>query len=543
MLLDARTVDDGQTLRAGVCIVGGGVAGIALALEFERQAIDCLMLESGGLVPDEATRDLYRGDNVGLPYVFADGCRTRCLGGSSNCWGGWCSPLRDLEMAHRDWVPDSGWPFSASTLEPYYERVHRFLRLGPVDYDLARWVDAIARRDVRRIPFPSGRIADMASQFSSPMRLGAVYQDSLERAAHVRTLLHANAVELHTDPSAQRVTRVAVRTLSGRHFNVEATTFVLACGGIENARLLLASNSTQAAGLGNGHDLVGRYFADHPRLSLGNVRFKRPWQRNKLYDIKFHYLNRAVRAHGTFVSGQFVLAADVQRRERLLSSQLWFASRFPGENSPAAEAIVRMKHRLLAKSDPVYGFWSDLATMAISPLNTAGFIAARLFQPEVLVKDVQIDVVCEPSPDRDSRVTLSDRRDALGVPRVRVDWRLGDEVKRTMDRSLEIFADELRRGDVAEVDLHEPLQGRLWPRVPATPWRHLGTWHHMGTTRMHPSPARGVVDADCKVHGVANLYVAGSSVFPTFGSNFPTFTIVALGLRMAEKISRQMAAS
>ena len=543
MLLDARTVEDDQTLRAGVCIVGGGIAGIALALEFERQAIDCLMLESGGLVPDEATRDLYRGDNVGLPYVFADGCRTRCLGGSSNCWGGWCSPLRDLEMAHRDWVPDSGWPFGASTLEPYYERVHRFLRLGPVDYDLARWVDAIARRDVRRIPLPSGQIADMVSQFSSPMRLGVVYRDSLERAAHVRTLLHANAVELHTDPSAQRVTRVAVRTLSGRNLKVEAATFVLACGGIENARLLLASNRTQAAGLGNGHDLVGRYFADHPRLGLGNVRFKRPWQRNKLYDVKFHYLNRAVRAHDTYVSAQFVLAPEVQRRERLLSSQLWFASRFPGENSPAAEAIVRMKHRLLAKSDPVYGFWSDVATMAISPLSTAGFIAARLFQPEVLIKDVQIDVVCEPSPNRDSRVTLSDRRDALGMPRVRVDWRLGDDVKRTMDRSLEIFADEMRRGDVAEVDLPEPLQGRQWPHVPATPWHHLGTWHHMGTTRMHPTPERGVVDADCKVHGMANLYVAGSSVFPTFGSNFPTFTIVALALRMAEKISRQMAAS
>jgi choline dehydrogenase-like flavoprotein len=96
---------------------------------------------------------------------------------------------------------------------------------------------------------------------------------------------------------------------------------------------------------------------------------------------------------------------------------------------------------------------------------------------------------------------------------------------------------------VAEVDLPEQLQGRPWPHVPATPWHHLGTWHHMGTTRMHPSPERGVVDADCKVHGVANLYVAGSSVFPTFGSNFPTFTIVALGLRMAEKIGRQRAGS
>jgi choline dehydrogenase-like flavoprotein len=326
------------------------------------------------------------------------------------------------------------------------------------------------------------------------------------------------------------VTRVAVRTLSGRNLNVEAATFVLACGGIENARLLLASNSTQAAGLGNGHDLVGRYFTDHPRLSLGNVRFKRPWQRNKLYDVKFHYLNRAVRAHDTYVSAQFVLAPEVQRRERLLSSQLWFASRFPGESSPAAEAIVRMKHRLLAKSDPVYGFWSDLATMAISPLNTAGFIAARLFQPEVLVKDVQIDVVCEPSPNRDSRVTLSDKRDALGMPRVRVDWRLGDLVKHTFDRTVAVVAKEVADAGIADVALDPPLVGRDWPESVE------GTWHHMGTTRMHTDPSKGVVDADCKVHGLGNLFVAGSSVFPTVGNDTPTITIVALAHRLSDHL-------
>ena len=271
-----------------------------------------------------------------------------------------------------------------------------------------------------------------------------MYRDDLDRAKCVRTFLNANVVELATDATAQRVIRVHVKTLSGRTFSVESKEFVLACGGIENARLLLASNKTQAAGLGNAHDLVGRFFADHPRLSLGNVRFNRQWKRNKLYDVKFHYLNRAVMAHGRFVSAQFVIAPEVQKQERLLSSQLWFSSIFPGENTRAAEAVVRMKHRLLEKADPVYGFWNDLATLALSPVSTAGYVAARLFQPEFLIKGVQIDVVCEPSPNRDSRVTLSDARDALGLPRVQVDWRLGEDVKRTIDRSVEILADELR---------------------------------------------------------------------------------------------------
>jgi choline dehydrogenase-like flavoprotein len=541
MFLDARNVDEGQTIHAGVCIVGGGIAGIALALEFERRGIDCVVLESGGFSADDATRDLYRGKNLGLPYVFADGCRSRYLGGSSNCWGGWCRPLRELDMERRDWVQYSGWPFGLSELQPYYERVHRVLRLGPINDDIATWVDAIGRNDVRRIPLPSGRVEDIVSQFSWPLRLGAVYRGDLKRAKCVRTFLNANVVEFATDATAQRVTRVHVKTLSGRSFGVEAKEFVLACGGIENARLLLASNKTQAAGLGNANDLVGRFFADHPRLSLGNVRFKRPWKRNKLYDAKFHYFNRAVRAHGTFVSAQFAIAPEVQKRERLLSSQLWFSSIFPGENTRAAEAVVRMKHRLQAKADPVYGFWRDLATLATSPVSTAGFVAARIFQPEFLIKGAQIDVICEPSPNRESRVTLSNARDALGLPRVQVDWRLGEDVKRTIDRSVEILADELREANVAEVEVPDKLEGRQWPYVPATPWHHLGTWHHMGTTRMHVSPKEGVVDRDCKIHGMANLHVAGSSVFPSFGANFPTFTLVTLSLRLADQIVKQLA--
>ena len=122
--------------------------------------------------PDDATRDLYRGENLGLPYVFADGCRSRYLGGSSNCWGGWCRPLHEFDMERRDWVQYSGWPFALSELHPYYERVHRVLRLGPINDDIARWVDAIDRDDVRRIPLPSGRVEDIVTQFSWPLRLG-----------------------------------------------------------------------------------------------------------------------------------------------------------------------------------------------------------------------------------------------------------------------------------------------------------------------------------------------------------------------------------
>lgn len=541
MLCDARRTDEGQVLQSTVCIIGGGPAGLTLALEFEKRGIDAIVLESGGYKPDEETMDLYRGENVGIPYEFGDGFRSRFLGGGSNCWGGWCRPLEPEDLEPRDWVPNSGWPFRRDELMPYYERAHTLLSLGPVNFEVDHWVKAINRPDVRRMNLPTGRVLDTMSQFSRPTRFGKHYRRELRRARHVRVFLYANVTDLQTDATGQTVRRAEVRTLSGRRFHVEAKQFVLATGGIENARLLLAFNKQHADGLGNANGLVGRYFMEHPRLVLHKVRFRPQWLRNKLYDIKFHYLNRSVAAHGTHVAAQMQIAPEVQKREGLLNGRIWFWSVFPGEHTAAAEAIVRMKHRLHGKVDPHHGVWRDIATIARQPLDSLNFIAARQlpvwFMKEMqfqLIKEAQLQMICEPTPNPDSRITLSDRRDPLGIPRVRVDWRLDDQVKYTFDRSLEILADELRTAGVADVTLDPPLQGRDWPRSLE------GTWHHMGTTRMHDSPRQGVVDRDCRIHGMSNMYVAGSSVFPTAGANFPTFTLVALSLRLADHLAGRL---
>ena len=175
--------------------------------------------------------------------------------------------------------------------------------------------------------------------------------------------------------------------------------------------------------------------------------------------------------------------------------------------------------------------------MAKQPLDSLNFIAARQV-PEWItrelqfhaIKEAQFQMICEPTPDPDSRISLSSQKDALGMPRVKVDWRLDDRVKRTFDRSLEIIADELCTAGIADVSFERPLLGNPWPE------NLEGTWHHMGTTRMHESPRQGVVDPNSRIHGMSNMYVAGSSVFPTAGANFPTFTLVALSLRLADHL-------
>jgi choline dehydrogenase-like flavoprotein len=531
MFIDSRTVDEGLQVETTVCIIGAGVAGITLALEMSRMGIDACVLESGGYKPDDETRDLYRGENVGLPYTFADGSRSRFLGGSSNCWGGWCRPLDPWDFEKREWVPYSGWPLGLDELMPYYARTHAFLKLGPNTFDSSFWEQAIDRRDVRRIPFVTGKVRDTIAQFSPPARFGKLYRKDLEKTPFVRVFLHANAVNIETDRDASRVTRIEAATLSGRHLTFTAKHFVLAAGGIENARLLLASNRTQPAGLGNGHDVVGRFFMDHPRIMSASVRFSDEWARNKLYDIKYHYQNAAVSAHGTPISSQFALTPEVLRHEQLLNARVWFFSLFYGEGSDGAEALIRCKQALLNKEQTGWRLRKDLATMTAHPVDTAGFLLTRLLQPRPLITDVKLQAIVEAAPNPDSRVTLGDQRDALGMPRVRVAWLLDSLVQRTFDRTFALLAEELRAGGVADVKLDEPLEGRAWPSDLE------GTWHHMGTTRMHDSPREGVVDRHCAVHGIANLHIAGSSVFPSVGANFPTITITALVLRLAERLA------
>lgn len=538
MFIDARELDSGYSLNAEVCIVGGGIAGIAIALQLADQNIDVCLLESGGFHCDPATDDLYNGENIGIPYRFDSHYRSRFLGGSSNCWGGWNRPLETLDFAKRDWVPDSGWPFDKSVLEPYYDRTHALLQLGPQSFDSEFWGSALQHPRVRRTTFASGRIEDSFTQFSPPARLGKLYREQLRDHPHIRVLLHANAINIAAADNAQAVTHIDIATLNGRRLTARAKHFVLAAGGIENARLMLASNGTQRNGIGNAHDLVGRYFMDHPRFQIGNVRLRKPYIGNKLYDIKHQDKSRIVHAHNTSVAAQWVLTPETLMAEQLLHARVWLRSIFIGEDTDAVAALHRFTQTYLHAGHANLQPRRDLKLMLRDPLSAIGYTAARAFPVRPLMRGIRFEIVAEPDPNASSRVTLSSERDALGMPRARVDWQLGPLVQKTFKRTLEIVAEELQREGIADCELPGAFRdGQLfldgqWPK------NLEGTWHHMGTTRMHDSPQLGVVDRNCRVHGMHNLFIAGSSVFPTGGGNFPTMTLAALALRLSDHLEQ-----
>lgn len=527
MLIDGRRLPANTVIETEIAIIGGGVAGITMALEFSRLDIPTCLLEAGGTSYSSSSQALYAGEVVdGLAYDLCAN-RTRYLGGSSNCWSGWCRPFSAMDLAQRDWVPNSGWPIGTEAFAPYYARARKILQVADLPLDPAFWLHRLPEAGVRLLPFDERLLTSVINLFSPPARLGRSCRADLEKSASARVILHATASGILSNAAASCATGVRALLPGGRKLEVRAKFVVLAAGAIENARLLLLSNDVQREGLGNAHDLIGRYFMDHPRVRLGRLRLARPQIYSRFYDVTYHYNNDSFAVEGTRAGASIGLSARLQEEERLLQCHTTLFGCYFGEDFYAVEHCKRvyasfMRHR--------YANLEDIARMMPGlPAATAAFVG-RMTRLRELVRHYTLESIIEPVPDRDSRVTLSTERDALGMQRAKLTWRVGELEKRTHRRAIELIRQQFEQTGIGRLE----IDGNPWDEG----WseRVNTTWHQIGTTRMHPDPRLGVVDVNCQVHGVANLFVAGSSVFPTAGSNMPTLNLAALAARLADHI-------
>jgi choline dehydrogenase-like flavoprotein len=536
MFIDARGIASNTEIAADLCIIGAGAAGITLAQSLADSGSTVCLLESGDLAFRWDTQSLYSGKTVGLPYFDLDVCQLRYFGGNTNGWGGWCRPLDPIDLQPRPWMALGGWPFSSAELAPYYPRAYALCELPTADFDAPAWCARLGSDRARLLPFDPAKLIPSVYQFSPPTRFGRAYREAIGTAGAVRCFVNANVLKLKTSCDARRVTHAEVGTLAGNRFRVAARLFVLAAGGIENARLLLLSNDVTGAGLGNGHDLVGRHFMEHPhtkRVLIANRR-RAPVA---LYGLRFHDQGVSVRLD---------LPPELQEREQLLH---YSANIHPIYFGHESEAWLSFRKLVLSLSRsrlgdpfvrfPPYGRKGLSAGQIVDiarrfdQVTAAAFL--QLLQPRGFISGYVLESKSEQAPNPLSRVTLQHERDAFGSNRVQLDWRMLPIDRRTVLRGEEIVEQELTRLGI----------GRLAP-VPAReledwPANLEGGWHQMGTTRMDGDPRRGVVDADCRMHGMANLFVAGSSVFPTGGAAPPTLTIVALALRLAERLKKSLA--
>jgi choline dehydrogenase-like flavoprotein len=523
MIEDARRIPSGTSLEADVCVVGAGPAGIALAREFVGSHYTVAVVESGGWRPDRATQSMLKGEAP--EYWPLDHVRLSCLGGTTRVWSGWCRPLEPTVFEPRGWLNSDGWPFGRSELDPYYERAHGVCGLGPYDYRVDSWEEPGASR----LQLPED-LVETALFHISRTRFGSAYRSELESAQNVRVLLNAAASELLVAESGGRVSRLEVRTQAGRSFQVAARCFILAAGGIENARLLLISDRTCDGGLGNAHGLVGRYFTEH--LYVNSGRLELPVDRPEMrfywpHDVSTEQRRGRVRA-------VFKLPLQTVEAERLLNCATFvlppFENRATVSSSGAAavQEIGAAVHRGWVSDD----LGQNLAAFTRDPLGGLNAAFRRALLRQGTPREVQLRSYVEPLPNGDSRVSLLRDTDRLGRRRVRLDWIPAELEWRSIERLHELLEEAVRRAKL----------GRVYSFSPEDRPSREGGKHHMGTTRMHARSTRGVVDGDSRVHGIENLYVAGSSVFPTADFANPTLTIVALALRLADHVKGRLAA-
>ena len=494
MLIDTQQVSAGQVVHSDLCLVGAGAAGITIARKLSATGLDVCVLEAGGLDLDLDVQDLYAGpaDGTALPAdsAYLTRSRLRYFGGSTNHWTGYCRPLDDIDFTVRPWVPNSGWPFPKSALEAYYEAAAGILQVpvfdGSQDEGVGWDADTVLTADT----------AFLTKQFhlSPPTRFARRNRAELVASSNVSVYLNANVIGIDTNEAGTRVDRLRVSTLSGKQIEVRSSGYVLAAGGVENARLLLMSDSVHPKGVGNDHDLVGRYFMEHPHVSdAGEVVLTRA-----LSDPLTYSRRGALRA---------VLCPSeaLQRTHQLLNCSLMLNFNMARDAAPGVRRVWQVLsyfERLDEIAPPGGPPWSGCYVRA------------------------------EQAPDAESRVTLADERDALGMRRAQLHWRMQRIDIESIRRTIELLGLELGRTG----------RGRVRHNIdPLAQWAKVGGGdHHMGTTRMSDLPTQGVVDRNCQVHGVGNLFVAGSSVFPTVGFANPTMTLVALALRLADHVGSEL---
>ncbi|MEZ4703325.1 MAG: GMC family oxidoreductase [Rhodothermales bacterium] len=504
MLTDARTLENGTLIEGDLCIVGAGAAGISMALEWAGRAERVLLLEGGGFSYDPALQDLYRGDITGEPYLPIEAVRLHYFGGTTGHWAGFCAPIDPLDFEPRDWVPYSGWPIRRADLDAFYTRAQTYLQLGPFDYEAAHYESDA--EGSRRLPFDPGQIWSKMWQFSPPTRFGEVYRDAVVSASNIHLVTYANATELVADEAVRQIDSIRVKTIEGKEHRVRARHYVLACGSIQNARLLLASNARAKNGIGNDSDQVGRYFMEHIEMAGAQLVLKEP-DPLRLYALNF--ATKRPRA-------ELALGPDAQRSHRVLSGTCSLRPGVYGETITSYFTNYRERLREAAE-----GRVDGTAVRSVEE------------PPKDDGRSYQLQSRAEQSPNPDSRVVLTGEVDALGMPRAALEWRFTELDKRSIRVFYQVLAREFGRLDLGRIQILDWLleeDDRHWPD-----FLSAGR-HHMGTTRMSDDPGRGVVDADSKVHGMANLHVTGASVFVTAGAPNPTLTLVALALRLSDRL-------
>lgn len=518
VLLDGRQLPDGLVLRADVAVVGAGPAGLTIAEELAAQGRSVLLIETGGTPRQPRGRDPdLDGHSSGLPFPLSTS-RSRGFAGTSQQWrrgtGLRARPLDDIDFGALPARQHAWWPFGRETLEPYYRRAADRVGL-PTDAP-AQWDDEAPDT---QLAWPGGPRLAMFRFARNDVFTGR--WDDIVASPFIELLLHATVTRFDVDDTGA-VRRLRARSPRGNAVSVQASAYVLACGAIENARLLLSSPGRTGAGLGNETDQLGRWFMDHLSVDTGVAT----WTMQRR-DVPVFTEQRF--PDGVNRQPMLWLGPDLIRGHGLLNAAFWLNQVDLSYLSPGVGAARHLRQGLtLTPRLPDAG--RRLLTTVRRSDDLFRLAAGRLGLKRT-GRGVVMRILAEQSPDARSRIRLSPDRDANGRRRIRLEWRIAPSDLDMVRRHQDVLATQLERRGIGTV---------LRRFDPAVDDVVMTNHHHIGGTRMHVNEGYGVVDPHCRVHAAPNLWVAGSSVFPTGSYLNPTLTILALSLRIADDVNREL---
>lgn len=513
MIIDLRNIDNDpfEGKNYDICICGAGVAGITLALNLSDK-LSIALLEAGGESKTTDSQNIYKGINEGNDHIPLHSSRIRCLGGTSNVWGGWCRTLDKYDFYEKPFIANTGWPINKEALDLYLKDAKKVLGLSD-NIKTSEEADtpfniSDNRDNFKEIDFSwSNEINYIKNKPYIPVNFKSKYKNALIKSNNIDCFLNANVVNINLYDNNETVKYYTIKDYSDKKYFIDAKYFVLAAGGIENARILLYSNKQIKVGIGNTNDMAGRFFQEHPHCTIGHI---------KLNDhIKEYY--------------------KIKQKKFIYRYWNYFA---PTENSIIKDGTLNYGLRLIPNNNlnnnSFKGWLKDLLCSSSALLNIAEKLTGSKIQCDHQLDGI-IHIASEQAPSHNNRISLDSTYDRFGNNVTKINWNIKEIDRYTIKKSILKFGKLFAINNYGRVRIVDWLMNDL---INYDISSNTTAWgHHMGTTRMANSPLDGVVNTNQKVFGTKNLYIAGSSVFPTGGHANPTLTIVQMTLRLAHYLN------
>lgn len=529
MFKDLNHISDRIAVESDICIIGSGAAGLSIALEFIDTRYRVVVLESGSFKFERDTHEVGDVVNVGEPLSDMP-TWLRAFGGTLNAWGGGWQVLNEIDFEKRPWVSHSGWPIPYLEVAKYWSVATMRYRLPPLELDdTLYWLPQINTTAGNNL-IDQGTRVDVIH--CKPLNF-ADNQRQFRRSKNIEIYLHANVTHLQLSSYYNKIEEVKAQSIRGKSMVCKAKYIILAAAGIENAGLLLNSRDKMNRGIGNQNNLVGRFYMNHPKGPIGHLV---PF--NKKLDLS-HFFGTPTPYGRVFIA--LSPSTTMMHKYGLLNHNIRFDPVYEYENLPGFQPLRALKHKCIM-SDTLSEFtgikptiaslltWDRIKDISLNLAKLAQVSYKKIRNAPRNLKCIEIQSRLEQAPNPVSRVYLSEERNIFGKNKLALDWKIGSAEKESLKTFYHLLKPSWKNVGHLSGGLEETDQ---WPVS-------RDAAHHLGTTRMAVTDKEGVVDKDCKVFGVDNLFIAGGSVFPTSGNALPTLTILALSIRLADLLKRRL---